>query len=318
MFLFDTEQKVASIGGIKIGGQPGENPTVLIGSMFHKGDRLIESRRERKFDREKAREYIRRQEELSLQTGVPGMMDIVANSGEEFKSYIDFFVESTDMPFAIDAWNLAPKLEAARFVAELGLVDRLLYNSITPWGANNREEVAEIAAIGVKNVVLCVFDNDDPTPSGRVNSLTKLMEVVREGHFEGVLVDTSVLNLPSTSFTLLANYEVKKQFGLPTGCAVANGTYAWKEAREKWDNWGFAGLDAAAHGIAAVLWSDFLLYGPAVNARWVFPAVAAADLMTSMLFYREAGAVPSNPGHPLHRLFPDFVDKLTNVNKLSG
>lgn len=310
MFLLEAQQKVASIGGIKVGGQPGENPTVLIGSMFHKGDRLIQSRRERKFDRVKAREYILRQEELSRETAIPCMMDIVANSGDEFKSYIDFFVETTDMPFAIDAWNLAPKLEAARFVAELGLLDRLLYNSITPWGANNREEVAAIADLGVKNVVLCVFDSDDPTPSGRVKALGGLMEVVKEGSFDNILVDTSVLNLPSTSFTLLANREVKRQFGFPTGCAVSNGTYSWRLAREEWGTWGFAGLDASAHGIAAVLWSDFLFYGPAVNARWVFPAVAAADLMLSALYYHETGTVPENPEHPLYRLFPDFAGKL--------
>ncbi|MCL5961679.1 MAG: tetrahydromethanopterin S-methyltransferase subunit H [Chloroflexi bacterium] len=310
MFLLDKEQKVASIGGIKIGGQPGENPTVLIGSMFHKGDRLIESRRERRFDREKAVEYIRRQEELSHQTGIPGMMDIVANSGDEFKDYIDFFVKTTDMPFSIDAWNLKPKLEAARFVADLGLVDRLLYNSITPWGTDNEEEVATVAELGVKNVLLCVFDNDDPTPAGRVNSLAKLLGVVGAGGFENILVDTSVLNLPSTTFTLLANYQVKKEFGFPCGCAAANATYAWKEAREKWDGWGFAGLDAAANGIAAFLWSDFLFYGPAVNSRWVFPAVAAADLMLSTMYYQESGSAPSNSEHPLYRLFPDFAAKL--------
>ena len=89
-FRFDTEQKVYEIAGIKVGGQPGENPTALIGSIFHKGDRLIEDRRKRKFDREKATEYIRRQEKLSAETGVPGMIDIVANSLDEFKSWVDF------------------------------------------------------------------------------------------------------------------------------------------------------------------------------------------------------------------------------------
>ncbi|MBI4317086.1 MAG: tetrahydromethanopterin S-methyltransferase subunit H [Chloroflexi bacterium] len=310
MFLFETEQNVATIGGIRIGGQPGENATVLIGSMFHKGDRLIESRRERKFDRAKATDYIRRQEELSSQTGIPCLMDIVANSGEEFKAYIDFFAHTTDMPFATDAWNAAPKLAAARYVSELGLTDRFVYNSITPWGKDNEEEVATIAGLGVKNIMLCAFDNDDPTPAGRVRSTESLLAVAKKGNFENVLVDTTVLNLPSTSFSLLANYEIKTRFGLPVGCAAANATYAWKEAREKWDTLGFAGLDAATHGIAALLWSDFLFYGPAVNARWVFPAVAAADLMLSTMYYHESGALPTDPGHPLHRLFPDFAGKL--------
>ncbi len=34
MFKFNTNQNVYELGRIKIGGQPGELPTVLIGSIF--------------------------------------------------------------------------------------------------------------------------------------------------------------------------------------------------------------------------------------------------------------------------------------------
>lgn len=34
MFLFDKEQEVYDIGGVKFGGQPGDYPTVMIGSIF--------------------------------------------------------------------------------------------------------------------------------------------------------------------------------------------------------------------------------------------------------------------------------------------
>ncbi|MCK4282096.1 MAG: tetrahydromethanopterin S-methyltransferase subunit H, partial [Candidatus Lokiarchaeota archaeon] len=34
---FEKEQKVLTIGNIKIGGQPGENPNVCIGSVFYAG-----------------------------------------------------------------------------------------------------------------------------------------------------------------------------------------------------------------------------------------------------------------------------------------
>ncbi|MBA7677745.1 hypothetical protein ES703_86009 [subsurface metagenome] len=54
MLKFDLEQKVFNIGGIKVGGQPGQNPPVLLWNMFQKGDVLLESRKERKFNREKA------------------------------------------------------------------------------------------------------------------------------------------------------------------------------------------------------------------------------------------------------------------------
>ena len=37
LFRFERKQEVFDIGGIKIGGQPGELPTVLVGSIFYEG-----------------------------------------------------------------------------------------------------------------------------------------------------------------------------------------------------------------------------------------------------------------------------------------
>lgn len=34
MFKFDKEQTVFDFGGVKMGGQPGEYPTVLCGTIF--------------------------------------------------------------------------------------------------------------------------------------------------------------------------------------------------------------------------------------------------------------------------------------------
>ena len=45
-FHFEKEQKTFQIGDIKVGGQPGENPTVLLASMFHKGDKIVTDRKQ--------------------------------------------------------------------------------------------------------------------------------------------------------------------------------------------------------------------------------------------------------------------------------
>jgi len=41
LFKFGRKQEVFDIGGVKIGGQPGELPTVLIGSIFHEGHKIV-------------------------------------------------------------------------------------------------------------------------------------------------------------------------------------------------------------------------------------------------------------------------------------
>ena len=305
MFRYDLEQKVCTIGGIKVGGQPGENPPLLIGNMFQKGDSLLESRKEHRFNKTEAEKRIHELESVTQTTGVPGMIAMVANTAEEMKTYIDFFISVTDMPLAIDIWMQKTRLAAARYVAELGIQNRVLYNSITPWDEDIEAQVSEIKELGIKHVVIQAFDIEDKKPTGRVKSLKKLLPLVEKGDFESILVDTAVMNLPATAFSLLANYLVKKEFGLPAGCAASNGTYMWRKAASEADKDKFPAIDAGVHAITALA-SDFLFYGPTTGTSRVFSAVAAASSITAALAYDESGLLPVG-NHPLNQLFPDVA-----------
>jgi tetrahydromethanopterin S-methyltransferase subunit H len=308
-FRYDKEQKVCDIGGIKVGGQPGENPPLLLASLFQKGDKLVESRKKRKFDRVGASERIREMERISDQTGVPGMVAMVANSPEEMKAYVDFFVSVSDRPFAIDIWVQNTRVEATRYICEQGLADRLLYNSITPWDEDIPGQVDTLKELGVKHIVVQAFDVEDKTPAGRPKSLRNTLGMVRQGGFESILVDTAVMNLPATAFSLLANSLVKDEFGLPVGGAPSNGTYMWKASREMWGSKGFVGVDAGIHAVSTLA-SDFMLYGPMTGTQRIFPAVAAASAVLATLVYDDTGTLPKNKAHPLNLLFSDMVEQL--------
>jgi tetrahydromethanopterin S-methyltransferase subunit H len=310
-FRYEKQQKVCDIGGIKVGGQPGENPPLLIASLFQKGDKLIESRKQRKFDRQGATKRIREMERLSDETGVPGIVAMVANSPEEMKAYVDFFVGVSERPFAIDIWVQKTRLEATRYICEQGLQDRLLYNSITPWDEDIPGQVQMIRELGVKHIVVQAFDVEDKTPTGRPKSLRQMLEFVHEGGFESILVDTAVMNLPATAFSLLANSLVKEEFGLPVGSAPSNGTYMWKASREMWGSKGFVGVDAGIHAISALA-SDFMLYGPMTGTQRIFPAVAAASALLATLVYDETQMLPQSDRHPLNLLFSEMVEQLTS------
>ncbi|MEJ2314931.1 MAG: tetrahydromethanopterin S-methyltransferase subunit H [Nitrospirota bacterium] len=308
MFRFATEQKVFEIGGIKVGGQPGERPPLLIASMFHNKDRILKDRKGN-FDRERAAELIKRQEELSASTGIPSMVAMVANSAEEAKTYIDFYREVTDMPFGIDMWMADKRAKATEYVAELGLQERFLYNSITPWDKDIEGQVRRLKDLGIKHVIVQAFDDADQGPAGRLKSLESLLGQ-GAGEFDSVLVDTSVMNLPATSFSLLANRLIKEKLGLPCGSAYSNGTHMWKASREAWGLDGFRAMDAVAQGMSSALWSDFNLYGPIVTAPRIFPAVATAHILLSTLVYDETSAVPDNEDLPIRKFFGDFLEKL--------
>ena len=308
MFRFKKEQKVFSIAGTTIGGQPGDRPPFLIASMFHNKDRIMQDRKGN-FDRARAAELIKQQEALTASTGVPGMVAMVANSPEEAKLYIDFYLETTAMPFGIDMWVAEQRAKATEYVAKLGVQDKFLYNSITPWDKDVKGQVQRLKDLGIKHVVVQAFDDKDQTPQGRVNSLERLLEQ-GAGDFDTVIVDTSVMNLPSTSFSLLANRLIKEKHGLPCGGAYSNGTHMWQEAKTRWSLDAFKAMDAVAQGMSSVLWSDYNFYGPIVTAPRIFPAVATAHILLSTLVYDETKQVPANEELPIRKCFADFLGKL--------
>lgn len=307
MLRYDSAQKVCNIGGLKVGGQPGENPPLLIGNMFQKGDVLIESRKEHKFNREEAARRIHEMERLSQETGVPGLVAMVANTEEEAKAYVDFFISVTGMPFAIDIWKQNTRLAAARYVAELGLQDRLLYNSITPWDDDIEGQVSELKELGIRHVVVQAFDVEDKRPSGRVTSLRRMLPLLEKGDFQSILVDTAVMNLPATAFSLAANRLIKQEFGFPVGCAPSNGTYMWRKSLSEDTVGRFLAVDAAIEAITA-MGSDFILYGPMTGSSRVFPAVAAGTALLATQAYEENVPLPEGV-HPLNLLFPQVVEQ---------
>jgi len=308
MFVFSREQKIFDLGGIKIGGQPGDNPPLLIASMFHNKDRLLTDRKGN-FDRRKAKELIKKQEELSALTGIPSMVAMVANTPEEAQIYIDFYLETTGMPFGIDMWVAEKRAKATEYVAQLGVQDKFLYNSITPWDKDIKGQVSRLKDLGIKHVVVQAFDDKDQSPAGRVKSLENILAQGAD-RFDTVIVDTSVMNLPATSFSLIANRLIKEKTGLPCGGAYSNGTHMWKEAKNIWGLDGFRVMDAVAQGMASVLWSDFNFYGPIVTAPRIFPAVATAHILLSTLVYNDTNSIPDNESLPVRKYFSDFLEKL--------
>jgi len=233
----------------------------------------------------------------------------VANSPEEAKIYIDFFLETTDMPFGIDMWVAEQRAKATEYVSKLGVQNKFLYNSITPWDKDIKGQIQRLKDLGIRHVVIQAFDDQDQSPAGRVKSLESILAQGADS-FATIIVDTSVMNLPSTSFSLVANRMIKEKHGFPCGGAYSNGTHMWKEIKAIWGLDGFKAMDAVVQGMSSALWSDFNFCGPAVTAPRVFPAVASAHMLLSTLVFDETGVIFDNPELPLRKYFGDFITKI--------
>ena len=315
MFKFETEQKVCEVGGVKFGGQPGEYPTVVCSSIFQKGDKVFTGKRKEGFDEKRAEELLKTQDRLTEETGVPGMADIVANTGQEFETFIDFVVSVSNMPFCIDAWVMKPKLAGAAYCSEKGFLDRMFYNSLTVWEKDLETEIREISQIGVKHVLLVAFDQEDQLPSGRITGTQLLLDAIEKvgAEFESIFVDTSVMNGPATAFCGIANRMIKEKWGFPGASAPSNGSYMWKKAQELWGFKGWSAADAGLEALSAFMYHDMIFSGPMAGATRIFPAVAMADAFLATAAFAETKELPKDQDHPLYKLFPEFVEQLKSI-----
>ena len=302
MFRFKTEQKVFQIGNVKIGGQPGEYPTVLMGSIFYSRHRIVKDPIKGEFDRKAAEDLLNKEEELSEETGIPRIVDVLGETSEALCKYIDFVADHADSPFLIDSSSPSVRIEALKHVEEVGLIDRAVYN---PIDENIKEdEIEALRASKIKSAVILLFSTRYLMPKDRLKMLNadgkNLIKIAEEAGIKNILIDPGVLDVPSISWTADIIYRVKEELGYPAGCAPANALYMWLR-KKKMSSPQFEACGANAITLPILMGADFIIYGPIRNASWVYPACAAIDAMIAY-HARTLGITPKTKNHPLYKI----------------
>ena len=298
MFTLRRTQKVFDVGGVKIGGIPGKDPTVLIGTIFYRKQRIVKDEGKGLFDKEKAEEVIRRQEELSDITGNPCMLDIEGSTPQALERYIDFAADSTDIPLLMGGPTFEVRRTGLKRVVECGLTSRVVYNSLMP-GCED-EELKLIRDAGIESAVLLAYNVTDLKPKGRVKAVTGLLERVLGFGVEKPLLDTFVMDIPSLGIAFRALIDLKAKFGLPAGCGPHNAIGLWKGLRKKMGIRAVRPVVASVNAFAAAAGADFILYGPIEAADIVFPAVAMVD--AAYAFPTVQNGAKLGMSHPLFRI----------------
>ncbi len=308
MLKLEAKQIIFEISGFKIGGQPGELPTVLVGNVFYKGMPEISNHQEGLFDKEKVLKWLRLAEKLSERSGVPHLLDIMGMYPEAIRNFISFTAEQTSAPFLIDGANPDTRMAALKIINELGLEKRVIFNGITP--KTRQEELAALGDSKIDMTVLMAYNELDYSPKGRVDLLkgspehAGLLDMAKRAGIEKILVDTVVFDVPSISYAAEAIKLVKEKLGYPSGCSPANATYAWKEVvKGSVLGEGFAAANVSAHTIAQCWAADFLIYGPIKQAKNMIPACAINDAVIAYYAMKRFGTKPLVKNHPLYRIF---------------
>jgi len=297
---FTSEQKVYSIGGTRLGGQPGQYPTVLIGSIFFAGHRIVRDPVKGLFDKGRAADLLALEEECAVATGNPHFVDVVGETTDALTRYLEFVAAHTAVPLLVDSPSQRVRMETVRRFAGTEVMPRLVYNAIAEDYTD--EELACLKECGIENAIVLAFSTKAMKPAARLGLLTeRLLPAVRKAGIRNVLIDTGVLDMSSVSLAALAISEVRERLGYPAGCAPANALYTWQRDREH-DEATFRSVATAVFALTQSKGANFVFYGSLAMAPWVYPAVAAAD---ALIAYggRFCGVKPLTSEHPLYKVF---------------
>jgi len=307
LFKFEKEQNVLNIAGVNIGGQLGEYPTALIGSIFYSGHNIVSDKVKGDFDKKQAEALINKVEELSEKTGNPYILDVVGETPEALIKYIEFVADVTKCPFLIDGVTSQIRMPAVKHAMEIGLTERAIYNSIDFHVSD--EEINFLKDCRVQNAVLMAFNPKKPWAEGRVDVLKGesgqigLLKAAEETGVQKVLVDTAVLDMPSIAICAKAIQLVKSEFGLPAGCGPANAVTTWK--RVKKGEFGPHAYEVCSGGsgiLTQIMGADFVMYGPIELSEAAFIACAMTDALVAYAA-RKLGIVTKTRNHPLYKIF---------------
>ncbi|WP_413828799.1 MULTISPECIES: tetrahydromethanopterin S-methyltransferase subunit H [unclassified Methanobrevibacter] len=311
MFKYNTEQKVVEVAGLKCGGQPGEYPTVLAGTIFYAGHKIIKDELTGEFDKDAAEKLIKDMEEMEDTTGNPCIIQCFGATPEAIEKYLEFIGDISDKPFLIDSTSGEARSAGAQYVQEAGLVDRAIYNSINM--SLEQEELDILKETDINASIILGFNPIDSGVMGKIDIWDNggspmergLLDLASECGIEKFFMDTAVTPITQGGGDAArATFAEKDKWGYPVGSGIHNIPSAWDWLRDFKKNVrkeAFHVCDIGADLLQICVGGDFCLFGPIENSLDLFPAAAMADSM-----FAEAGAqLGTEPveNHPINKLF---------------
>ncbi len=300
-FRFNTEQKIYTVGRAKVGGQPGELPTFLIGSIFWLGQKMVQDANKGIFDAKAAEDIINTMQTQSDITGVQFAFDIVGTTDMAFEKYIDFVAKHSEAPLMLDAMSPKTRMTAATIAKKMGLSDRCLYNSV--YKGVTDAELANLKESGVKMSIVLADNPKDNSLEGKMAVIEEALALAAKGGITKPLIDTAIPAYAPDMGTAVRTIPImKEKYGHPVGLGSGNvvTTMGWvkaniaKEFRK--------GCVTATNSIMQTAGANWLMIGPAEQTEWVFPAVAVTDTYIASAA-GDLGTRPVDETHPIYKMF---------------
>lgn len=283
MFVFKREQQVFDFGGVTIGGHPGENPTVLIGGLFFKGQPIMENTREGIFDKTIAKQWIDTGLSMVEKTGHPLIIQAYGRTPVAMEKHLSWLADNFDGTFMFESTNAKARMRAIEYCDESGLSDRTIYNSINLSMKDDETDILKNSSLNM--AVVLGWSPRATTLPDRMETIKDVITLSESLDIEKVLVDPATMPVGAGyGLEYRTTLAIKSELGLPTCLGPHNAPSAWRFIRQP-------GLDDDSTQVAALVAStvaaqlfatDSIMYGSMIHTKEVFTSVALiANAMAS-------------------------------------
>ncbi|MFX1456446.1 MAG: hypothetical protein ACFFDB_13815 [Promethearchaeota archaeon] len=283
MLNFEKEQKVAQIGKTRIGGNPGENPIAMVGTVFYSSHSALLNEKTGAIDKKIVEAELNEYTDIIEDTKMQGIIDVVGAYPEALIKECEYVADTVEYPFLVDGLNDSSRIPAMEGLKEIGLLDRSILNSIDD--STTEESLERLKNIGAKNAILLTFGSRYIFPHQKLKLLVDtLIPKALKANLENILVDSAVLDLPSIAINFETSNLVKTKLGLPTGFAPSNAIFGWDYIK-KYGSITRCGAIASIMTYCASAPSDFILFGPIKFAKCIVPPISLISGVNS--YYRK-------------------------------
>jgi tetrahydromethanopterin S-methyltransferase subunit H len=292
MFAFvGSDLSVYDLCGVKVGGQRGEYPTVMAGTIFYVKDKIVTDAKTGNFDKKIAAELIHTQDEYSVRYKIPVMVHVVGQTTNAIERYLLFVADHTDSPVVIDSSSMDVRIHGISLAKDIGIEDRAIYNSVITANSEERKKLEEIG--GTKYAICLSFEESAEESVNKTKEILNFFGKV----IEKPIIDPGVPKLGRGALSALERaWILKNRFGLPTAIGIHN---LHSDLRNLSDiRFDFDYTLPTLFGV------DINLYGPIKNTKNVLPLAAGAEATVADDSLKVLGVLPRQP-HPYYNLFDE-------------
>lgn len=274
---------------------------VLIGSLFYRGDKKVSDHRTGEVDRRRVEGELETAERIARRVGLPHAIDVIAETPEAMCNYISMLSDLTGSPLLIGGLNEESRVAGYRKAFEIGISPRCGVNSVSM--CTSETELAELSANRIRFAIVQTLDPSAVYPEEKLALLKdSLLGRCESAGIEGAAVDVGIIDFTSTHLAVESMKLIRKELGLPCGCAPSNAAYQTL-LKKRVSKKSARAINAALNTMVQLGGADFIIYGPLKASTYIFEAVAVVEAIKAY-GARLSGEGSVEKDHPLFKFLP--------------